>query len=122
MHRKLTRPASSQLNQARAHAMRFHPSPAEQRLWLALRGSQLGFAVRRQVVIRGRFIADFVVPARALIIEVDGRHHEQRRCADARRDRVLTRLGYRVLRIEAELVHRALPEAVARIVAVLAER
>ena len=100
--------------------MRFNPSPAEQRLWLALGGGKLGCAVRRQVAL-GKYIADFVVPAARLVIEIDGRHHARQRAADARRDRVLARLGYRVLRIEAELVHRALPEAVARVRAALAE-
>ena len=34
----------------------------------------------------------------------NGGYHALRRTADARRDRALRRLGYRVLRIEAELV------------------
>ena len=38
-----------------------------------------------------------------------------RRTADARRDRKLARLGYRVLRIDAELVRRAPEEALALI-------
>jgi very-short-patch-repair endonuclease len=37
------------------------------------------------------------------------------RNADARRERKLVRLGYRVLRFDAELVVRDLPEAVTRI-------
>jgi very-short-patch-repair endonuclease len=48
-----------------------------------------------------------------LVVEVDGRHHEQRRASDARRDRKLARLGYRVLRLEAQLVLRQLPVALA---------
>jgi very-short-patch-repair endonuclease len=62
---------------------------------------------------------DFVARAEKLVVEVDGKWHAQRRRADARRDRVLARLGYRVLRLEAELVMRNLPEAVARIRAAL---
>jgi very-short-patch-repair endonuclease len=54
-------------------------------------------------------------------VEVDGRHHARRRAADARRDRVLARMGYRVIRLEAELVERQLGEAVARIVGLLGE-
>ena len=39
-----------------------------------------------------------------LIVEVDGGYHERRVTADARRDRKLTRVGYRVVRLQAELV------------------
>ncbi len=39
--------------------------------------------------------------------------------ADARRDRELARLGYRVLRLPAELVQRQLTEALARVRAAL---
>ncbi|MBX3110340.1 MAG: DUF559 domain-containing protein, partial [Fimbriimonadaceae bacterium] len=39
--------------------------------------------------------------------------------ADARRDRKLQRLGYRVLRIEAQLVMRRLSEVLARVREVL---
>ena len=45
--------------------------------------------------------------------------HAVRRTRDARRDRVLQRLGYRVLRIEAELVRGNIGQAVALIVAAL---
>jgi very-short-patch-repair endonuclease len=48
-------------------------------------------------------------------VEVDGAYHSQRVVADARRTRVLERLGYRVLRLEAEVVSRQLPFAVAAI-------
>jgi very-short-patch-repair endonuclease len=82
--------------------------------------AQLGVWFRRQVPL-GRFVADFVAPAAWLVVEVDGQYHARRRVADARRDRVLRRLGYRVLRLEAELVEQQLEVAVARIRAALAE-
>jgi very-short-patch-repair endonuclease len=44
---------------------------------------------------------------------VDGGYHAERREADARRDRELGRLGWRVLRLPARLVAERLPEAVA---------
>ena len=71
-----------------------------------------------QVVI-GRFIADFAAPTARLVVEVDGEYPSRRRTADARRDRVLRRLGYRVLRFEAELVLRHPEQAVALIRAAL---
>jgi very-short-patch-repair endonuclease len=55
-----------------------------------------------------------------LVVEVDGPYLERRATADARRERVLRRLGYRVLRLEAALVLGALPVALARVRAALA--
>jgi len=48
-------------------------------------------------------------------VEVDGAYHERRGGADARKDRVLARLGVHVLRLSAEWVMNALPDAVARV-------
>jgi hypothetical protein len=62
----------------------------------------------------GRYIADFVAPAERLVVEVDGGYHVRRAGADARRDRKLARMGYEVLRRDAELVEQQLAEAVAR--------
>ena len=93
-----------------AHTMRQAPTDSEARLWRALRSSQLGVAFRRQVPLLG-FIADFYAPSARLIVEVDGGYHARRVRADARRDRKLARAGYRVVRLQAELVMRDLPAA-----------
>jgi len=103
---------------ARAREMRSSLTPSEQRLWLAIRGGALGVWFRRQVPL-GRFIGDFVAVSARLVVEVDGGYHAQRRAADARRDRALQRLGYRVLRFQAELVTQRVEEAVAQILAAL---
>jgi very-short-patch-repair endonuclease len=100
----------------RAHFMRHHSTETEQALWCQLAGSALGVAFKRQVPI-DRYIVDFLAPARKLVVEVDGGVHSVRRTRDARRDRLLQRLGYRVLRVEAELVRTNITEAVALIVA-----
>jgi very-short-patch-repair endonuclease len=86
----------------------------EQALWSEMRGGRLGVWFRRPVVI-GRFIADFVAPRARLIVEVDGGYHATRGGADARRDRKLTRMGYRVLRLEADLIRRDVHAAVDQI-------
>jgi very-short-patch-repair endonuclease len=52
---------------------------------------------------------------RRLVIEVDGPYHARRQNADARRDEVLRRMGYHVLRLDAELVERELGVAIARV-------
>ena len=98
--------------------MRFALTPSEAALWAELRGGRLGVAFRRQVPI-GRFIADFCAPAARLVVEVDGGCHERRGAADGRRDAVLGRLGYRVLRVPAEVVVRDVAVAVRCIAAAL---
>ena len=105
----------------RAAAMRAAPTLTERILWEALRGSRLGVAFRRQVVVGG-YIADFVAPSVMLVVEVDGGYHGEaaRVRGDARRDRDLAKLGYRVVRIPGELVQRNLLGAVARLRAALA--
>jgi very-short-patch-repair endonuclease len=96
----------------RAHEMRHEPTRSESALWVALSHKQLGVAFRRQVVVLNRYVADFLAPSLKLIVEVDGGYHRQRATADARRTRVLARLRYRVVRLDAELVLRQLPAAV----------
>lgn len=97
-----------------AHRLRQAPTDSEARLWRALRSSQLGVAFRRQVPLLG-FIVDFLAPAIRLVVEVDGGYHARRKSADARRDRKLARAGYRIVRVEAELVMRDLAAAVAKV-------
>jgi very-short-patch-repair endonuclease len=106
---------------ARARIMRFSPTPSEERLFAAIGARKLGVRFHRQVPL-GRYVADFVAPAVRLVLEVDGGYHAGRRRADARRDEWLRRAGYRVLRVEADLVLHDLPAVVARIRAELGER
>ena len=96
---------------ARAHHLRHNPTFTEQLLWRELRGSRLGVAFRRQVVI-GR-------PAHRLVIEVDGGVHANRTHLDAIRDTHLRRAGYRTLHIPADLIRTNLPAAIALIRAAL---
>ena len=102
----------------RAHFMRHNLTESEGILWRQLSGKKLGVAFRRQVPV-GSYIADFIAPATKLIVEVDDRSHELKRTADARRDRNLGRMGYRVLRLPAARVRGNVAETVARIVAAL---
>jgi len=112
------RPHTSAIVELRARQMRSWLTPSEQALWELIRGRRLGVQFRRQVPI-GRFIVDFLAPAQRLILEVDGGHHARRVVADERRDRVLRRLGYRVLRLSAALVLSKPQEALALIAALL---
>jgi very-short-patch-repair endonuclease len=110
-------PSSAHSQQVALYARqkRFAPTESERLLWAALRGCRLGTHFKRQVPVGGRYIADFLAPARRLVIEVDGPYHARRQSADARRDEVLRRMGYHVLRLDAELVERELGVAVARV-------
>jgi very-short-patch-repair endonuclease len=81
----------------RAAEMRRNPTEPEKRLWRNLSNQQLSdHKFRRQSVI-GWFIADFLCPQKALIVEVDGDTHDEAK--DRLRDDVLARHGFRVLRV-----------------------
>jgi very-short-patch-repair endonuclease len=99
----------------RAHEMRHQLTPSEAALWAAISRNQLGVTFRRQVLIGNRYIVDFLAPSIKFVLEVDGAYHARRAVADARRERVLRRLGYRVLRLDADLVIARLAEAVERV-------
>jgi very-short-patch-repair endonuclease len=101
--------------------MKHAPTPSEATLWRRIGTRRcLGVRFKRQVVI-DRFIADFVAPSQKLVVEIDGPVHAFKRGADARKDRALARLGYRVLRLPEQLVRERLAEAVAQIAAALTE-
>jgi very-short-patch-repair endonuclease len=86
---------------AAARRMRRAPTYAEQKLWKALRQTDLHF--RRQAPF-GPYIVDFVCHARRMIIEVDGGVHRLAVVAahDAEREAWLAARGYRVVRVPNE--------------------
>ncbi|MEH3039749.1 MAG: endonuclease domain-containing protein [Sphingomonas paucimobilis] len=90
----------------KAKAARKAPTPAEQRLWFALRAERFaGVKFRRQKVI-GPYIADFASNAPKLVIEIDGHLHGDTAEYDAERTAYLTHAGYRVVRFtNADVMH-----------------
>ena len=85
-----------------AKRLRREMTPAERRLWKALRRNALdGFHFRRQQVIEG-YIVDFYCDAAKLAIELDGGVHQEQWQYDESRDTAISRLGVRVLRISNE--------------------
>jgi very-short-patch-repair endonuclease len=97
--------------------MRRKPAEPEKRLWRALSGKQLGgYKFRRQSRI-GPFIADFVCPEKALIVEVDGETHDVDK--DRPRDMALGRLGFRLLHVTNPDVMRNLEGVLTAILSAL---
>ena len=112
--RHLVSPARAAWLEDQARRMRFSPTRSEEWLWRRLSGSKTGFAFRRQLVI-GHFIVDFACTKVRLAVEIDGAYHEDRAWQDAQRDRALTVLGWRVLRVVEEDVIADLEAVVGRI-------
>src|SRR5690554_4729448 len=95
--------------------MRHAPTASEAALWRRLRGragSACSLAARSWLAASSW---TSWLRRRRLIVAVDGGWHSGRDAADARRDAALGRVGYRVLRLPAELVEREVEVAVARV-------
>lgn len=99
---------------ARARSLRRARTEAEELLWQMLRRRSLGVRGRMQHVIRG-WIVDFYIPAKGLVIEVDGDIHDLQCDEDARRDEALRAEGLTVLRVRNEDVFGAMPGLLRRI-------
>ncbi|WP_170991386.1 MULTISPECIES: endonuclease domain-containing protein [Bradyrhizobium] len=107
----------SDIRRDRAKQLRRTMTRAETLLWRHLKADRLAcLNFRRQAPI-GNYIADFVVHACKLIVEVDGESHdfEERIRHDDRRDAWLTSRGYRVIRFTNDDVLKNLEGVVLRI-------
>ncbi len=81
-----------------AKKLRSNMTEAEKRLWYYLRAGRFdGFKFRRQAPIEG-YIVDFVCIHPPLVIEVDGGQHEINKEIDRKRDDVLKKRGFTILR------------------------
>jgi very-short-patch-repair endonuclease len=82
-----------------AKRLRREMTPAERRLWAAIRRNAIdGFHFRRQQVIEG-YVVDFYCASAKLAIELDGGVHGEQWKYDESRDKTISRAGVRVLRI-----------------------
>ncbi|MBR1165549.1 endonuclease domain-containing protein [Bradyrhizobium liaoningense] len=91
---------STSIRRAAAKKLRVNTTPHERMLWRALKDLPMnGSHFRRQAPI-SPYIVDFFCPARRLIIELDGGHHNEDGVAarDLDRQRWLEHEGYRVIR------------------------
>ncbi len=89
---------------------------AESILWSQLKTKQLDVKFRRQHSI-DVFIVDFVCLSKKLIVEVDGRYHDDpsQKEADALRTQILNDLGYKVIRFSNEEVIGAIDAVIKKI-------
>jgi very-short-patch-repair endonuclease len=100
----------------RARSLRQTATPPEQLLWSVLRGRRLaGLKFRRQEPI-GPYIVDFSCREIKLIVELDGKSHDDKEARDAEREHWLREQGYRLVRVTNWDVNEDL-EAVARFIA-----
>ena len=107
--------------QIAAREMRKDPTPAERKLWEALRGNRLGVRFRRQHPV-GRFILDFWCAEAKLAVEVDGEIHDEQQANDAERSAVLELYRYDVIRFRNDEVINDLPAVIQRIRTALSAR
>ena len=98
---------------------RHNPTPAEDRLWQALRKKKLGVQFRRQHAILS-FRVDLYCPAARLAIELDGSSHDGRAEYDAARTELLAARNIRVLRFDNASVLDRLPAVLEAIKAAIA--
>ena len=108
---------------AAARDLRPHQTPAEARLWSALRRDALGVPFRRQHPI-GPFVVDFCCLPRKLIVEVDGSVHDREdvREQDEWREAWLTSHGFRVVRFTNDDITDRLEAVIDSLRTILAEQ
>ncbi|MBU3822116.1 class I tRNA ligase family protein [Flavobacteriaceae bacterium XHP0103] len=94
---------NSHLLLERAKEMRVNPTQAEAALWEQLRNKKLNAKFRQQHLI-GDYIVDFVCLDKKLIVEVDGKIHENQLEEDAKRTEILENDYYKVIRFSNEEV------------------
>lgn len=91
---------STSIRRAAAKRLRANATPHERILWRALKDLPIeGSHFRRQAPI-GPYVVDFFCPAKRLILEIDGGHHNEDDVAahDRNRQQWLENEGYRVVR------------------------
>jgi very-short-patch-repair endonuclease len=89
----------------RAKELRHQMTEEEEILWEKLRANRLnGFHFRRQQIIDG-FIVDFYCHAARLVIEVDGKIHDNQIEYDTQRDQILRAKDLQILRITNTEIH-----------------
>lgn len=108
---------STSIRRAAAKRLRANTTPHERILWRALKDLPIeGSHFRRQAPI-GPYVVDFFCPAKRLILEIDGGHHNEDDVAehDRNRQQWLESEGYRVIRFWNSEIARNLTAVLERI-------
>jgi very-short-patch-repair endonuclease len=104
MNQKQSKYHSPPAVRQRAKELRRSITPAETALWERLKNKQLhGLKFRRQHPLH-HFILDFYCHAHQLVVEIDGRIHQQQRDYDEARTEWLVRRDFKVIRFTNEEV------------------
>ena len=91
---------STAIRRAAAKKLRSNTTPHERILWRALKELPIEGTHFRQQAPIGPYVVDFFCPAKKLIIELDGGHHNEDATAerDNERQAWLEQQGYKVIR------------------------
>jgi len=115
MQRKTPRASRSMVGRARQ--LRRDSSFPERLLWSRLRaGRCAGLKFRRQQPF-GPYVADYFCASARVVVELDGRSHDERQVEDRRRQEFLERQGLKVIRFTNDQVLRNLVGVVEAIAA-----
>lgn len=103
----------------RARQLRKQQTPAEEIFWSRVRNNKTGYKIVRQKPLRfylGKtlryFIADFYCHKLLLIIELDGRIHEDQQEYDQARDYIISQMKYRVVRLKNDEIFNDLEQLI----------
>lgn len=95
---------------------RQYATEAERLLWHYLKEKKIGYKFRRQHIV-GEYITDFINLKHKLIIEVDGKYHQEVEQVkkDAQRTQYLEQKGYTVIRFTNEEVFNHMEDVINKI-------
>ena len=95
---------------------RQYATEAERLLWHYLKEKKIGYKFRRQHIV-GEYITDFINLKHKLIIEIDGKYHQEVEQVkkDAQRTQYLKQKGYTVIRFTNEEVFNHIEDVIKKI-------
>ncbi len=95
---------------------RQYATEAERLLWHYLKEKKIGYKFRRQHIV-GEYITDFINLKHKLIIEVDGKYHQEVEQVkkDAQRTQYLEQKGYTVIRFTNEEIFNHMEDVIKKI-------
>lgn len=95
---------------------RQYATEAERLLWHYLKEKKIGYKFRRQHIV-GEYITDFINLKNKLIIEIDGKYHQEAEqvIKDTQRTQYLEQKGYTVIRFTNEEVFNHMEDVIKKI-------